>query len=236
MQLRISEVARIMRVSEAVVKKWIRIGKLPTRHVQHSTTIEGHDLLEWSILQGLTICPELLNGAALLSSADSLCDALSAGVVIRTSAATLHDDVERLGKELYGDDPAFVAGFVERFNRGNVTGFLSRAATAIPHPRCPVLTRVAAPRLIIWYAHRPLAILAGGVQAIDTLAAVVAGNTKQHVALTVALSNQLADAQFQGLLRQRAPGTDLASYLKGVNQPFAVAGTMSAVDKGTANA
>ena len=213
MQLKISDVARIMRVTEHVVKQWIGNEGLSSQRVQHVTWVDRQDLLEWALTQGLTIHAELLNGSAPFGGQQALYGSIEAGLTIRTSSATLERDIARLGQELYYNEPALAADFVDRFGRSDLTGFFSRNGTAIPHPRSPLVARVSAPRLVICYLHRPLPLLANSSSSIETLVAVVAINAKEHVGLTVALSNQLADARFQELLGLRADVSMLANYL-----------------------
>jgi PTS system nitrogen regulatory IIA component len=66
MELRVRDVARLLKVSEQTVYRWVRNGSLPAHRVHDQYMFNRVELQEWAALHGHRVSPELLapNGSA----------------------------------------------------------------------------------------------------------------------------------------------------------------------------
>ena len=216
MQLSVREVARLMRVPERTVQRWVRQERLPAHHVGGQLRFNRVELLEWATSHKLPAPAELLGEPAISKEAGLLVAALQAGGVLY---------------DMPGDDRrAALAAVVERmplperFDRGKLLElFLSRESLgstgvgdgiAIPHPRYPVVLPVRSATATLCFLQRPIDFQAPDSRPVDTLFVLVSPTVRCHHKLLSELAVALRDDGFRDAVRRRAPADILLSELR----------------------
>jgi PTS system nitrogen regulatory IIA component len=218
MQLSVREVARLMRVPERTVQRWVRQEQLPAHHVGGQLRFNRVELLEWATAHKLPAPAELLGEPEISEEAGLLIAALHAGGVLY---------------DLPGDDRRSALAAVvermplpERFDRGKLLElFLSRESLgstgvgdgiAIPHPRYPVVLPVRAATATLCFLRRPIDFQAPDSRPVDTLFVLVSPTVRSHLKLLSQLAAALRDEGFRAAVRRRAAPDVLLNELRRV--------------------
>jgi PTS system nitrogen regulatory IIA component len=218
MQLSVREVARLMRVPERTVQRWVRQEQLPAHHVGGQLRFNRVELLEWATAHKLPAPAELLGEPAISEEAGLLIAAVLAGGVLydmrgvdrRSALAAV---VERMP-------------LPERFDRGKLLElFLSRESLgstgvgdgiAIPHPRYPVVLPVRAATATLCFLRRPIDFQAPDSRPVDTLFVLVSPTVRSHLKLLSQLAAALRDKGFRNAVRGRAAPDVILNELRRV--------------------
>jgi PTS system nitrogen regulatory IIA component len=210
MHLNARDAARLLGVSPATLERWLRAGELVATRVNEQWRLNPVDLLEFAASRNLDVSPDLL---ANLEAAQlpGLADAVRAGGVHRgisgkDKAEVLRAVVDRLP----------LAGPAERDLLHRV--LLAREALgstglgngiAIPHPRNPIVLRVARPEVAICYLEPPVDFEAIDGQPVHTLFTVVSSSTRTHLHFLALIAHALRDPTVLARLEARAGADEL---------------------------
>jgi PTS system nitrogen regulatory IIA component len=208
MQLTVRDVARLLKADESMVQRWVSDDALPATEVNGQYRFNCAEVLEWATDRKLPIEPSAFpysNGHS--GSQPSLTEAL------------------RLGGVLYdvpGSDRATVLGHViqgmplpDDLERDFLLQvFLSREALgstgigdgiALPHPRHPNVSQVAAPFITLAFLQQPIVYSPKDAQPVHTLFALVSPTVHGHLGLLAVLAAALRDPGFRQVVAQRRP-------------------------------
>jgi len=205
MQLTARDAARLLGVSEATMHRWLRSGELAATRVNEQYRLNKVDLLEFASSRSMAISPELL--ADLEPPAlPSLAEAVRAGGVHRDvsgadKASILRAVVDRLPLPAKADRELLHRVLLAREALGS-TGFGN--GIAIPHPRNPIVLRIAKPEVAICYLDRPMDFEALDGKPVHTLVTLVSPSTRAHLHLLALVAAALRDPGVLAKLQAKA--------------------------------
>lgn len=79
MDLNVRDSARLLRVSEKTIYRWVQQGKLPAYRVNEQYRFNRADSLEWATSQRINVSPEIFVEPAGSGGASGLGEAIRAG-------------------------------------------------------------------------------------------------------------------------------------------------------------
>jgi PTS system nitrogen regulatory IIA component len=222
MQLTPRDAARLLGVSEATLDRWLRSGELAATRLDDQYRLNRIDLLEFAASRNLDVSPELL-AELEQPRLPSLADAIRAGGVHRgiagaDKAAILRAVVERLPLPAGVDRELLHHVLLAREALGS-TGFGN--GIAIPHPRNPIVLRVARPAVAVCYLERPVDFAALDGKPVHTLVTLVTPSTRTHLHLLALVAAALRDPAVVERLERRADVEELVGEVSRVEAALA---------------
>lgn len=204
MQLTVRDAARLLGVTEQVLERWVRRGELPAQLVDDRYRFNRIELLEWAAQRKMPVSAEILEEPGLVHRGlPPLSASIRAGGIHRGLPA--------------GDERALLRAMVDRLPapRGFDRDFLFRMllarehlgstalgnGVAIPHPREPIVLRVAEPSAALFMPERPVTF---GGEPVHTFCLLVSPSTRTHLHLLAAVATALRDPALVAALASRA--------------------------------
>jgi nitrogen PTS system EIIA component len=222
MQLTARDAARLLGVPEATLERWLRTGELAATRVNEQYRFNKIDLLEFATARNLEISPELL-AEVEQPALPNLADAIRAGGVHHDvsgadKASILRSVVERLPLPGQADRDLLHRVLLAREALGS-TGFGN--GIAIPHPRNPIVLRIAKPEVAICYLDRPIDFEALDGKPVHTLVTLVSPSTRTHLHLLAMVAAALRDAVVLAKLQAKADVDELLPEIARVEAEMA---------------
>lgn len=218
MQLTVREVAKLLKVSESVVHRWVSESSLPAEEVNGQYRFNRSELLEWATLHKKDLTPEIFNADAA-NGVDPchLDEALRAGGIVHNLKGADKEAVLRAMVQAMPLPPSYDREFL-------VQVFLSRESLgstdmgdglAIPHPRFPVVLPVKGAFITLCFLEQPIVFSAKPQAApVHTLFALVCPTVRGHLGLLARLASALRDPSFRDALHRRAPAEEILQAAK----------------------
>jgi PTS system nitrogen regulatory IIA component len=222
MQLTPRDAARLLGVSEATLERWLRSGELPATRLDDQYRLNRIDLLEFAAARNLDVSPELL-AELEQPRLPSLADAIGAGGVHHglagaDKAAILRAVVDRLPLPAGVDRELLHHVLLAREALGS-TGFGN--GIAIPHPRNPIVLRVARPAVAVCYLEKPVDFAALDGRPVHTLVTLITPSTRTHLHLLALVAASLRDPAVVDRLERRADADELVREVSRVEAALA---------------
>ena len=224
MQLTARDAARLLGASESTLERWVKGGELNATRVNDQYRFNRFDLLEFAAARDVPISAELL--AELDQEAPelpSLSGAIAAGgvhqgVAGEDKASILKAVVDRLKLPRPADRDLLHRVLLAREALGS-TAFGN--GIAIPHPRNPIVLRVATPEAAICYLDRPVEFGALDGKPVHTLVVLVSPSTRAHLHLLALVASVLRDPVVVAKLEARAGADELVPEIARVEATLA---------------
>ncbi len=222
MQLTARDAARLLGVSEATLYRWLRSGDLAATRVNDQYRLNRIDLLEFAAGRNMDISADLL-AEMEHPQLPSLADAIRAGGVHRgisgaDKASILRAVVERLPLPSRSDRELLHRVLLAREALGS-TGFGN--GIAIPHPRNPIVLRIARPAVAICYLDQPVDFEALDGKAVHTLVTLVSPSTRTHLHLLALTAASLRDPAVLAKFEARAGADELVPEIERIEAAVA---------------
>lgn len=223
MQWTVKDVAKLLRISEKTVYRWISQGSLPVHRVQEQYRFEREELLEWAATRKLPVAIELLQGGEDEEPLPDLVEALRAGGVIhglacRDRESALRSLVEalRLPEEVDRD-------FLHRvlLAREVMQPTCIGGGIALPHARNPVVLHAHRPTVTLAFLEAPVDFGALDGQPVHTLFAVVSPSLRAHLHLMARVCHALGLPSFRARVEGRASRDEVLAAAADVEQELA---------------
>lgn len=216
MQLSVREAAKHLGVSEQSLIRWAERGELPAQRVNGQFRFNRVELLEWAAQRRLPVSPELLEEPGARSPRTSLSAAVRAGGVHAgvpgaDREGALRAVVQRLPLPPGSDRGLLLDTLLAREKLGSTA---VGGGVAIPHPRDPIVLRVAAPLLAVCYLDPPAEFAADDGLPVDTLFVLITPSVRDHLHLLAALATALRDPALRERLSSRAGPETLLAQLE----------------------
>jgi len=224
MHLDVRDAAQYLGVDENTVHRWIRRGELRARQVLEQLRIDRVDLLEFASNRGIAVPPEMLTTDSEPADAmPRLADAVRAGGVHHEvggadKASVLRSVVERLPLPP-GIDRGFLHQMLLAREQLGSTGLGN--GIALPHPRNPIVLRVAQPAVAICYLAAPVEFDALDGKPVHTLFTVVSPSVRVHLHMLAAIAAALHDPRAIAALERREAAAELLPELERVEETLA---------------
>ncbi len=215
MQLSVREVARLLKISENTVYRWVDERALPAQQVDSQYFFNKAELLEWAALRKVDVAPEIFaptpggNGAA-----PTLTAALQAGGIYYDVGGTDRDSVlqavvERLKVPADFDRGLLLDLLLVRESHGTTA---IGDGIAIPHPRTPVVAPIEAPSITLCYLKQAVPYGAADGKPVGVVFTLLAPNVRTHLQLLARLACTLRDEKFRrAVIAREKPEAILAA-------------------------
>jgi len=216
MQLDLRDAARFLGVEESKVYRWVRRGDLPAQRVHEQYQVDRVDLLEFAAARGITVSPELMDEAkAGGPKLPGLAEAVRAGGVHPDVPGEDKPSVLRAVVELLPLPPRIERNFLLQMllAREQLGSTGLGGGIALPHPRNPVILRVAAPAVAVCYLASPVEFGALDGQPVHTLFTLISPSVRVHLHLLALLATALRDRAVMEQVRARAPEGELVEAI-----------------------
>lgn len=206
MDLTAKDAARMLNLPEEQIYAWIRNGTLPSYRVKDRCRLNRIELLEWAAARDIKVAPEFFREKQETNGELVLTDALGRGGVLydvpgADKASVLKEVCGRLRLPSQIDREELHSVLVAREALCS-TGIGN--GVAIPHPRGPIVLGLTEPHVTLAFLRAPIDYRALDKQPVSILFVIISTTVHVHLMLLSHLMFALQDAQFRGLLKQRA--------------------------------
>jgi PTS system nitrogen regulatory IIA component len=222
MQLDVRGVAAILNVRESTVYRWIHERKMPAKGVGGRYRFGRAELLEWATAHKINVSPDFFaeesdNGENML-----LADALGRGGIFYDVPGTdknsaLRSVVDRIPLPEGCQADLILQLFLAREAMGSTS---VGGGVAIPHPRHPVVLRVAEPSLSLCFLSAPIDFSARDGELVHTLFVLLSPSVQSHLQMLARIASLLADARFAQVLAARASRDEVLADVRRVEATF----------------
>jgi nitrogen PTS system EIIA component len=215
MQLSVREVARLLKVSENTVYRWVTERSLPAQQIDSQYFFNKAELLEWAALRKVDVAPEIFAGSPEGNGATpTLCSALEAGgihygVEGTDRASVLRAVVEHMQLPADFDRDLLLDMLLIRESHGTTA---IGDGIAIPHPRAPIVAPIGNPSITLCYLKQPVPYGAADGKPVNVVFTLLAPNVRTHLQLLARLACTLREEKFrQVVIGQGRPDAILAA-------------------------
>lgn len=216
MQLSVKDAAKLLKVSEDHIHRWIRDGALPAYRINEQYRFSRAELLEWAISRQMDIDSEAFNEEQQTRVHHySLAEALEAGSVLYgveggDKASVLKSIMDALVLPEEVDREFLFQVLLAREALGS-TGI--GGGIAMPHVRNPVVLHITRPAVTVCFLKQPIDFQAVDGQPVHTLFLLITPTIKAHLHLLARLGFVLRDPEVKAALRRQAPRAELLQTL-----------------------
>jgi PTS system nitrogen regulatory IIA component len=206
MQLSVREVARLLKVAESTVYRWVDERSLPAQQINSQYFFNKAELLEWAALRKVDVAPEMFaDGPAGNGTTPTLAAALKAGGVHYDVPGT---DRESVLRSVVGhlsvpgdfDRDLLLELLLVREKHGSTA---IGDGIAIPHPRTPIVAPVDSPAVALCFLNQPVSFGAADGKPVNVVFMLLAPNVRTHLQLLARLACTLRDDQFRRIVLDR---------------------------------
>ena len=221
MQLTVREVARMLRVSEKTVYRWVADRGLPAHRVGEQYRFNRAELLEWVIANRVNASPDLFAEAeAPGSPLPELAEALAAGGIYYRVEGSDRDSVLRAVAHTLrlpeGSDPDFL---VEVLRARELLGSTAVGdGVAIPHPRHPLVLHVVRPSIALCFLEAPIEYGALDGKPVSTLFIILSPTVRAHLHLLSRLAFALHQPAFRAVVTKQAARQEILRAAQQVDE------------------
>jgi nitrogen PTS system EIIA component len=219
MQLRVRDVARILKVSERTVHQWVKTGGLIAQRVRGQMLFNRTELLEWATSRNLSVSAELFSEPdADAPPLTGLAEALETGGVFHRVAGVDKESVLRAIVERMPLPPeadrAFLLGVL--LAREALGSTAVGDGIAIPHVRNPIVLHVARPTITLCFLETPIEFDALDRKPVHALFSMVSPSIRAHLHLLSRLGFALKDSAFKQLIERQAGRDEILAAARGL--------------------
>lgn len=206
MQLMVRDVAKLLKVSEKTVYRWITQGSLPAYKINDQYRFNRAELLEWATCHKINVSPEIFQEQDGASPMPNLSDALQAGGIFYRMEGSDKPSVlravvshMRLPDEV---DREFLLRVL--LAREQLASTAIGDGMAIPHVRNPIVLHVAKPMIALCFLEKPIDFGALDGKPVNALFTLISPTVRAHLHLLSRLAFALRDPGFKEAITRQA--------------------------------
>ena len=217
MQLRVRDVARILKVSERTVYQWVKTGGLTAQHINGQIRFNRTELLEWATSRNLSVSPEIFNE----SDPDTvtlvgLAEALQTGGTFHNvdgvdKESVLRAVVEHMQLPADVDRQFLFSVLLAREALGSTA---VGDGIAIPHVRNPIVLNVSKPTVALCFLKTPIDFGALDHKPVHALFSMVSPSIRIHLHLLAQLAFVLKNPAFKKLMDRKACSEEILAAVR----------------------
>jgi len=223
MELNVREAARVLRVPEKQIYRWIADDEIPFSMVNDQPRFSRAELLEWATSRKMPVSADVFHGEGENGQkGPGLVEALRAGGVHADVPGADRESVLRAVVALLKLPPAVDREFLfqvllarEAMGSTGIGGGI-----AIPHVRNPVVLNGAPASITLCYLAEPIPFDAIDGQPVHTIFSMISPTIKGHLQLLARLSWALHAPQFKALVSRRAPAEEILEAAARIEASF----------------
>jgi len=216
MNLTVSDVAKLLDVSDKTIYRWIKLGKLPAYRFHEQYRFNRSELMEWATAQRIQIAPEaLISPSGDDPTPHRLCDALRAGGIFyrlggTTKREVLQSLVEVMNLPDHIDHEVLLQGFLARESLAS-TGIGN--GVAIPHVRGPIVMHIEHPILALGFLEEPIDFNAVDGKPVHMLFSLICPTIRAHLQILSHLSFVLQNPAFMDIIQHHGLRDEILTML-----------------------
>lgn len=221
MNLSVKDAARLLRVTEKTIYRWIKQELVPAYRVNGQHRFNQSELLEWATSRRMGIEPEAFDEPEEAARPlPLLTDSLEAGgIIYRLEGQTRDEVLSRLVDNLRlsdGVDKEYLLKVLIARETLASTGVGN--GIAIPHPRNPVLLHTTQPAVTIAFLENPVEFGSLDGMPVRVLCCVISPTLRAHLHLLSMLAFALKNPSFSKALAQQQSRENIFAALKKVKR------------------
>ncbi len=212
MMIDVKEVARLLKVSEKNIYRWIARKEIPAYKIGQIYRFNRVELLEWATSKKIAVSPEIFDEVLdTENTTTSLVDAIRAGGIHYNVAGTDSGSVIRAIVSIInlpGDiDRELLAGaLIARENLGTTA---IGDGVAIPHVRNPIIFHVDKPVLALCFLQQSVDFGALDNKPVDTVFTIITPNVRSHLNTLSRLSFALHRPEIRQIISAESGSDDI---------------------------
>ncbi len=221
MQLTLRDVAKILRVSEKTVSRWVRDGGLPTCVVNDQHRFNPSEVLEWATAHDIAVPPELFSDGREQEGGGStvVADAIEAGGIHYGLTGTdketvLRQVVQRM--PIPGGDGVREQFLQVLLAREEMASTGIGDGIAIPHVRNPVVFHVSDPLITLSFLDTPVDFGSVDGKPVHCLFTLVSPTVRAHLQLISQLAFVLHEPSCAAVVARHAEAGEILAVLRRV--------------------
>lgn len=223
MNLTVRDAARLLKISEKTVYRWIKQGVLPAYCVHEQYRFNRVELLEWATARRINVSPEIFSEPASELPMPSIGTALQAGGIHYRVGGKSREDVLRALVELMrlpeGVDRDFLFRVLLAREELGSTGVGD--GIAIPHLRNPVIIHVTQPIIMLCFLETPVDFGALDGKPVHSVFTVATPTVRIHLHVLSRLSFVLRNHEFRALLQAQATREEILAAIARIETSLA---------------
>jgi PTS system nitrogen regulatory IIA component len=204
MDLSVGDSARLLKVSEKTIYRWIKQGKLPAYRINEQYRFNRAELLEWATSQRLNVSADIF-AEPDTGPVCTLTEALKAGGVYFRLGGTDKVSVLRSLVEVMPlpdqVDREFL--FQVLLARESLGSTALGNGIAVPHVRNPIVMHITRPMVTLCFLEKPVEFDAIDGQLVHTLFTIVSPTVRAHLHLLARLSFALRQPAFAEVINRQ---------------------------------
>jgi PTS system nitrogen regulatory IIA component len=245
MNLSVRDTARLLKVSEKTIYRWIKQQTIPAYRVQDQYRFNRAEILEWATSRRLNVATEILfEPEAAGQPVPSLLAAIAAGgVFYRVSgsnkAQALREVVELLRLPTEVDREFLLRVLLAReaimstaIGDGIAMSTAIGDGIAIPHVRNPVVLHIDRPLLALCFLENGIEYGALDGKPVNTLFTIISPTTRAHLHLMAKLSFVLREKRVMRAVRTQQPRPAILLEIKRAEQQLVTTDTRNLLSVG----
>lgn len=205
MNLSVKDAARILRVTEKTIYRWIKQELIPAYRVNGQHRFNQSELLEWATSRRMGVAPEAFDEPEEAETPlPTLTDSLDAGgIIYRLDGNTRNEVLEKLVNNLRlsdGVDKDYLLKILVA--RETLASTSVGDGIAIPHPRNPVLLHTTQPTVTLAFLENPVDFQSLDGLPVNVLFCVISPTLRAHLHLLSMLGYAIKDSKFRQAIQQ----------------------------------
>lgn len=202
MELSVRDSARLLKVSEKTIYRWVKQGKLPGYRVNEQYRFNRAEILEWATSERLQISAEIYREPDSDAPAATLAEALKAGGIYyrvggvdKVSALGAVVELMPLGEQV--DRQFLLEVLLARESLGSTA---LADGIAVPHVRNPIVMHIPRPMVTLCFLEQAIDFAAMDGRPVHTLFTIVSPTIRAHLQLLSRLGLALRQPEFSRVI------------------------------------
>lgn len=223
MQITVRDVAKLLKVSEKTVYRWITQGDLPVYRINDQYRFNRAEILQWATAKKLNATDEIFKEPEPEEPLPGLNEAMQAGGIFYRVEGTDRDSVLnaiveslRLPEEV---DRKFLTRVL--LAREELCSTAVGRGVAIPHPRSPVVMHLPRPMITLCFLEQPIEFGALDGQPVQVMFTVLSPTLRGHLHLISHLAAALNTDGFREAVMRQATREEIYAEARKVEESLA---------------
>lgn len=214
MDLKLKEVAELLKVSEKTIYRWIKDGSIPFYRINHQYRFRTDDINQWAInkkyeLTDLEFDEGHSEPVCILKSLSN------GGIYYHLSGKNMQEALTNAVAFINlpkGLDKGTLLPHL--LNREKMASTAVGGGIALPHPRNPIVADPASESLSVCFLDTPFECQALDNMPVHTLIIILSATQTRHLQTLAKISYLCRQEQFADLLQKCALREEITSYIK----------------------
>ncbi|MCW8130739.1 MAG: PTS sugar transporter subunit IIA [Planctomycetota bacterium] len=220
MQITVRDVAKLLKVSEKTVYRWITQGDLPVYRINDQYRFNRAEILQWATAKKLNATDEIFKEPVSDEPLPGLNDALQAGGIFYRVEGTDRDSVLKAIVESLRLPEEVDRKFLTRvlLAREDLCSTAVGRGVAIPHPRSPVVMHLPRPMVTLCFLEQPIDFGALDGQPVQVMFTVLSPTLRGHLHLLAHLAAALGVDGFREAITRQATREEIYAEARKVEE------------------